>query len=108
MTTIEWWSLDEITRSTIQMHVAENDFLSMAKETKTYALWEKFQDVYEKNLSSLRLILVWLFNIKMKELQPTNSHINTFNRMLAKLSSQGLNFDEEIKALALLSSLLAS
>ena len=39
---------------------------------------------------------------------PTTSHINTFNRVLAELSSQGLNFEEEVKALALLSSLLAS
>ena len=36
------------------------------------------------------------------------SHINTFSQVLDELSSQCLNFEEEIKALALLSSLLAS
>ena len=46
--------------------------------------------------------------MKMKESMPTTSHINTFNRVLAELSSQGLNFEEEVKALALLSSLPAS
>ena len=36
------------------------------------------------------------------------SHINTFSRVLSKLSSQGINFEEEVKVLALLSSLSAS
>ena len=36
------------------------------------------------------------------------NHINTFNRVLTELASQNLNFDEEVKALALLSSLPAS
>ena len=36
------------------------------------------------------------------------SHINTFRQVLSKLSSQGINFEEEVKALALLSNLLAS
>ena len=33
------------------------------------------------------------------------SHINTFSWVLTKLSSQSLNFEEEVKALALHSSL---
>ena len=37
-----------------------------------------------------------------------NTHINTFSRVLAERSSQRVNFEEEIKALALLSSLSAS
>ena len=90
------------------MHLAENVYFSMAKETSTYALWEKLQVVYEKKLSSSKLILIWqLFNMKMKESKPETSHINTFSRVLAKLSSQGLNFKEEIKTLVLLSSLPA-
>ena len=44
----------------------------------------------------------------MKELQPPTLYINTFNQVLAELSSQGLDFKEEIKALALLLSLLTS
>ena len=40
--------------------------------------------------------------MKMKVLELSNSHINTFTRELAELSSQGLNFKDEIKVLALL------
>ena len=41
----------------------------------------------------------------MKETKPVTFQVNTFNRVVTKFSSQGLNFEKEIKALALLSSL---
>ena len=73
----EWRSLDEIARSTIQMHLTENVYFSMAKEMMTFTLWEKLQDIYEKQSSSSKLILIWkLFNMKMWETDPTTSHIN--------------------------------
>ena len=31
----------------------------------------------------------------------STSHINTFSRVFSKVSSQGINFEEEVKALAL-------
>ena len=81
----------------------------MAKETTTFSLWEKLQAVYEKKSSPSKLILIkQLFNMKMRETNPATSHINTFSRVLSELSSQGINFEEEVKALALLSSLPAS
>ena len=44
--------------------------------------------------------------MKMRELESTTSHTNTFSQVLTELSLQGLNFEEEIEALALHSSLL--
>ena len=44
----------------------------------------------------------------MKENDPTTSHTNIFSRVLSELSSQGINFDKEKKALTLLSSLPVS
>ena len=46
--------------------------------------------------------------MKMREKDLVTSHINTFSRVLSELSSQGINFKEEVKALALLPSLPAS
>ena len=109
MTIKEWKSIEEIGRSTIRIHLAENIYFSMAKETTTFKLWEKLQAVYEKQSSSSKLILIRkLFNMKMRETDPATSHINTFSRVLSELSSQGINFEEEVKALALLSSLPTS
>ena len=93
MTIEEWKSIDEIARSTIRIHLAENVYFSLAKETTTFKLWEKVQTVYEKQSSSSKLILLQkLFNMKMKETYPKTSHINTFSWVLSKLSSQGINF----------------
>ena len=44
----EWWYLDEIDRPTIRMHLAENVYFSMAKETSTFVMWEKLQAIYKK------------------------------------------------------------
>ena len=44
----------------------------------------------------------------MREIDPVTSHINTFSWVLSELSSQGINFEEEVKALAVLSSPPAS
>ena len=46
--------------------------------------------------------------MKMRESDPTTSHINTFSQVLAEVSLQGLNVEEEIKALVLLLSPSAS
>ena len=89
----EWKSIDEIARFTIRMHLAENIYFSMAKETTTFKLWEKLQAVYEKQSSSSKLILIRkLFNMKIRETGLDTSHINTFSRVLLELSSQGINF----------------
>ena len=46
--------------------------------------------------------------MKIRGTDTATSHINTFSQVLFELSSQGINFDEEVKALALLLSLSAS
>ena len=48
MASDEWRSLDGITRSPIRMHLPENVYFNMAKETTTFALWETLHAVYEK------------------------------------------------------------
>ena len=40
---------------TLRMHLAENIYLSMAKETTTFSLWEKLQVMYEKKSSSIEI-----------------------------------------------------
>ena len=58
MSAKEWRSMDEIARSTIRMHLAENVYFSMAKETTTFSLWEKLHALYAKKSSSSKLILI--------------------------------------------------
>ena len=108
MTIEEWKSIDEIARSTICMHLAENVYFTMTKQTTTFKLGEKLQVVYEKHSSSKIILIRKLFNMKMRETDPATSHINTFNWVLSGLSYQGINFKEEVEAPALLLSLPTS
>ena len=87
------------------MHLAENVYFRMAKEMTTFSLQEKLHTVYEKKSSSILILTQKLFNLKISESDPPTSHINTLSQVLSKLSSQRINFEEEVKALALLSSL---
>ena len=46
-----------------------------------------------------------LFNMKMEEGGSITDHLNEFNTITSQLSSLGVNFDEEIRALLMLCSL---
>ena len=49
-----------------------------------------------------------LFNMKMAKGGSITDHLNEFNIVTSQLSSVGVNFDEEIRALLILCSLLES
>ncbi|MCO5607658.1 hypothetical protein L7F22_061856 [Adiantum nelumboides] len=49
-----------------------------------------------------------LMRLSMKEGSSVSSHLNEFNALYSQLTSKGLNFDDEMKAIFLLCSLPAS
>ena len=49
MSTNEWKSIDEIARSTIRMHLAENVYFNMAKEMTSFSLWKKLQAILKRS-----------------------------------------------------------
>jgi hypothetical protein len=62
--------------------------------------------MYEKQSGSTKLLLMKrLFNMKLKESNSAASHINNFSQIITELTSQKLQIDGEVQALALLSSL---
>ena len=67
---------------------------------------ETVTKLYE-NPSSLNKVLLMkhLFNMKMEEGGSIVDHLNDFNTITSQLSSVGINFDEEIRALLIFCSL---
>ena len=62
--------------------------------------------LYEKPSASNKVFLMKrLFNMKMAEGGSIIDHLNEFNIVTSQLSSVGVNFDEEIRALLILCSL---
>lgn len=63
--------------------------------------------MYKKSLVMNTVHLMWrLFNLKMVEISYTVECINQFNETFLQLKLVSISFDDEVKALILLSSLL--
>ena len=61
---------------------------------------ETLPKLYEKPSSSNKVFLMnHLFKMKMIEGGSILDHLNEFNTITSQLSSVGVNFDEEIRAL---------
>jgi len=77
---------------------------SMKKMTKD--LMVVLSKMYEKPSASNKVFLMKkLFNIKMADNESVDGHLNEFNTLTSKLESVQINFEDEIRALVLLSSL---
>jgi hypothetical protein len=62
---------------------------------------------YEKPSSSHKIFLMkHLFNIKVSKGRFISNHLNEFNATASQLSSIGVNFDDEVRDIFILCSLL--
>ena len=62
--------------------------------------------LHERSSASIKVFLMnHLFNMKMVKGGSVGDHLNEFNTITNQLSSVGVNFDEEIRALLILCSL---
>jgi len=76
---------------------------NIPKETTTYGLMSTLDKLYENPSTSNKVFLMKsLFNMKMLEGGSVVDHLNEFNMVTSKLSSVGVNFDDEVRALLFL------
>ena len=62
--------------------------------------------MYEKPLANNKVyIMKKLFNLKKAEVTPVAQHLNEFNTITNQLSTEGIEFDDEVRALILLACL---
>ena len=102
----EWILLDrqvlEVIRSTLSRSVAHN----IVKEKTTAELMTALCSMYEKLSANNKMHLMKkLFNLKMAEGTAVAQHLNEFNTITNQLSSVEIEFDVEICALIVLTSL---
>ena len=82
---------------------------NISKEMTTEGLMKELAKLYEKPLGSNKLFLMkHLFNMKMSEGGSVVDHLNEFNTVTSQLSSVGVTFDDEVRALLFLCSFLES
>ena len=79
---------------------------NISKEKTTIDLINALAKLYEKPLASNKVFLMkCLFNMKMSEGGSITDRLNDFNTVTNQLSSVGVNFDDEVRALLILCSL---
>lgn len=102
----DWKLLDRKTLGVIRLTLSRNVAFNIAKEKTTASLMKALESMYEKPSASNKVHLMRrLFNLWMAEGASTAHHLNELNTVTTQLSSVGIEFDDEIRALILLSSL---
>ena len=105
MSNDEWDLLDRKALGSIRLCLAPSVAFNITKAKTTEDLMKTLVTLYEKPSASNKVFLMkCLFNMKMTEGGSITDYLNEFNMITSQLSSMGVNFDEEIKALLILCS----
>eukprot|EP00253_Pinus_taeda_P027437 PITA_27437 len=106
MTYTEWDILNRKALGTIRLCLAASITFNISKEMTTEGLMSTLSKLYEKPSASNKVFLMkGLFNMKMSEGGSIVDHLNYFNTVTSQLSSIGVTFDDEVRALLFLCSL---
>ena len=105
MTDAEWNILDRKALGTVWLWLAASIAFIISKETTTEGLIKALVKLYEKPLASNKVFLMkQLFNMKMLEGRSVADHLKNLNTVTSQLSSVGVNFDDECRAILFLCS----
>ena len=106
MTYEQWEILDRKALGTIRLFLVASIAFNISKEKTMVDLINALVKLYEKPSTSNKVFLMKrLFNMKMSEGGSITDHLNDFNTVTNQLSSVGVNFDDEVRALLILCSL---
>ena len=79
---------------------------NVVKEKTTVDLMKALSSIYEKPSANNKVYLIKkLFNLKKAKSTLVVQHLNEFNTITNQLSTVGIEFDDEVRALILLDSL---
>ena len=102
----DWNLLDRQALGVIRLTLSRNVAFNIVKEKTTAGLMAALSSMYEKPSASNKVHLMRrLFNLRMTEGASMAQHLNELNTITTQLSSVEIEFDDEVRALILLSSL---
>ena len=104
---VEQWNLkDRQALGLIRLNFSKNVAFNIVEEKTTADLLRALANIYEKPSAMNKVYLMRrLFNLQMTDGGSVADHINDFNMIVSQLCSVEINFEDEIKALILMSSL---
>nr|KYP32301.1 Retrovirus-related Pol polyprotein from transposon TNT 1-94 [Cajanus cajan] len=102
----EWKVLDRKAMSAIILSLSRNVAYHVKGAKSTKEVLQTLADMYEKPSAMNKVMLMKkLFKLQMEERKSVADHLNDFNQLTTQLASVNIEFDDEVKALILLSSL---
>lgn len=102
----EWKVLDRQALGIVRLTLGRSVAFNVKDEKTTAGLMKTLSSMYEKPSAVNKVYLMRrLFDLKMNDGGSAAEHMNEFNSILGQLSSVGIDFEDEIRALILLSSL---
>ena len=102
----EWEVLDRKALGTIRLCLVTSVAFNISKEMTMTDMMKALAKLHKKNPTSNKVSLMkHLFNMKMSEGGYVVDHLNDFNMLTSQLSSIGVKFDDEVRALLILYSL---
>ena len=70
----------------------------------TFELWKKLSETYEKKVDSTKMYLNRrLYNLRMKDSDLVQAHLNEYESISSQISSQGTIIEDELRAMILMS-----
>ncbi|GFZ06608.1 hypothetical protein Acr_18g0007780 [Actinidia rufa] len=102
----EWRKMNRKTIGLIRQCIGHEVFHHVAQETSAYDLWIKLEEMYQAKTSRNKALLMRrLVNLKLQRETTVAEHTSEFQSLVNQLTSVDLQFDDEMQALLLLSSL---
>ena len=106
---VEWVEIDEKAASDIRLNLGDEVIHNILEAKTAKEVWEILEGLYmRKNLTNKLYVKKQLYILHMKEGSDLLEYLNTFNMLNTQLSSFGMNYEDEYKALLLLASLSTS
>ena len=102
----DWNLLDRQVLGVIRLTLSRSVAHNVVKEKTVVDLMKALSSMYEKPSANNKVYLMTkLFNLKKAEGTPIAQYLNEFNTITNQLSTMGIEFDDEVRALILLASL---
>uniref|UniRef100_A0A2N9GFK1 CCHC-type domain-containing protein n=1 Tax=Fagus sylvatica TaxID=28930 RepID=A0A2N9GFK1_FAGSY len=109
MTDDEWEELDMKAVSTIRLLLADEVMYDIMEENSTIGIWLNLEKIYmSKSLTNKLHLKQKLYGLKMTKGADLRQHINTFKQIISDMLRIDIKFEDEDKAMMLLTSLPAS
>ncbi|MCO5559351.1 hypothetical protein L7F22_012950 [Adiantum nelumboides] len=103
----DWIELDKLARSTIMLTLHKSVYFNVKDTKDTYGVWQALSNLYEKKSAASQVFwLKKLIDLRKKETTFMSTHLNEFKTILSQLQAQEVEFQDSVKAMFLLVTLL--